>query len=188
MKNSRNKGFDQHYNGQIAVDQQTLLIVSNTLSNHPNDQLDAIPTVDAIDPRVGKVKRAALDAGYFSVSNVEGLQSRQIDPFIATGRQSHHQYLTNLLTELTEPPADDATLQLKMTYKLQSEEGKALYRLRKSTVEPVFGIIKESMGFRQFSLRGLIKSAGEWNLVCLAFNLKRFHQLMLKKFVSPTGC
>ena len=66
---------------------------------------------------------------------------------------------------------------VKMLYKLRTEAGKAIYKLRKSTVEPVFGIIKEVMGFRQFSLRGLAAAAGEWNLVCLAYNLKRLHGL-----------
>jgi hypothetical protein len=98
MKNSGNLGFDQHYNA--------LLIISHSLSNHPNDQLDALPTIDAINPRVGSAKRAALDAGYFSVSNIEGLQSRQIDPYIATGRQAHDSYwkTQNLLSASSKRP------------------------------------------------------------------------------------
>lgn len=188
MKNSGNQGFDQHYNAQIAVEQRALLIVSNTLSNHPNDQLDALPTLDAIHPSVGKPKRAALDAGYFSLTNIEGLQERQIDPYIATGRHSHHSFWQRLLAQTPDPPAVDASLKSKMAYKLQTEQGKAFYRLRKCTVEPVIGIIKQTMGFRQFSLRGLTKAAGEWSLVCLAFNLRRLHSLLGKKTVSPTGC
>ena len=74
--------------------------------------------------------------------------------------------------------ADDATPIVKMAYKLQTEIGQVIYRLRKCTVEPVIGIIKEVLGFRQFSLRGLVAAAGEWSLVCLAFNLKRLHTLM----------
>ena len=66
-----------------------------------------------------------------------------------------------------------------MAYRLQTEIGKAIYGLRKCTVEPVIGIIKEVIGFRQFSLRGLLKAAGEWNLVCIGYNLKRMHTLML---------
>lgn len=188
MKNSGNQGFDQHYNAQIAVDQRALLIVSNTVSNHPNDQLDALPTIDAIHSQVGKPKRAALDAGYFSLTNIEGLQERQIDPYIATGRQSHRSFWQQVMAQTPDPPAADAPLRLKMAYKLQTEEGKAFYCLRKCTVEPVIGIIKETMGFRQFSLRGLTKAAGEWSLVCLAFNLRRLHVLMGKKAVSPTVC
>lgn len=124
MKNSGNLGFDQHYNAQIAVDQKALLIVSHSLSNHPNDQLDALPTIDAINPRVGSAKRAALDAGYFSISNIEGLQSRQIDPYIATGRQAHDSYWKTQMAQMSEAPAENATPKLKMRYKLKTEDGK----------------------------------------------------------------
>ena len=188
MKNSGNRGFDQHYNGQIAVDQQALLIISNTLSNHPNDQLDALPTVDGINLRVGKPKRAALDAGYFSVTNIEGLEARQIEPYIATGRYSHQAYWQIVLSQPSDPPVAAATLKAKMAHKLKTDEGRAFYRLRKCTVEPIIGIIKETMGFRQFSLRGLMKAAGEWNLVCLAYNFRRLHRLVSIKSVSPTSC
>lgn len=188
MKNSDDGGFDQHFNVQIAVDQSSLLIVSNFLSNHPNDQLDALPTVDAISLRVGKPQRAALDTGYFSVTNIEGLRSRQIEPYIATGRPAHHVAVQALLQQPQTPPEEDASPKVKMQYKLQTEIGKEIYRLRKCTVEPVFGIIKETMGFRQFSLRGLTKAAGEWSLVCFAFNLRRLQTLILKKTTSPTGC
>ena len=77
------------------------------------------------------------------------------------------------------PPPDEATPKEKMAYKLQTEIGQAIYKLRKCTVEPVIGIIKEVLGFRQFSLRGLQKAEGEWNLVCLGFNLKRLHTLLV---------
>ena len=90
MKNGNKGGFEQCYNGQVAVDQASFLIVSNTLSNHPNDQQEALPTVDAIAPALGVPANAALDAGYFSQPNVEGLQARHIDPYIATGREPHH--------------------------------------------------------------------------------------------------
>lgn len=178
MKNSRDGGFDQHYNAQAAVSHQSLLIVSTSVSNHPNDQLDALPTVDAIDPRLGKVKRAALDNGYFSLTNIEGLQDRGIEPYIATGRQSHYQSWKVLLEELPEPPNAEATPKVKMAYKLKTEEGQAMYRFRKCSVEPAIGMIKEMIGFRQFSLRGLEKVQGEWSLVCLAFNLRRLHGLL----------
>lgn len=188
MKNSNNRGFDQHFNVQIAVDQGSLLIVSAVLSNHPNDQLDGLPTVDAINPRVGKPQRAAFDTGYFSVTNIQGLESRQIEPYIATGRPAHHVEVQALLQQTQTPPEADASPKVKMKYKLQTDIGKEIYRLRKCTVEPVFGIIKETMGFRQFSLRGLTKAAGEWSLVCLAFNLRRLQRLFLNKDISPTGC
>ena len=177
MKNSNNKGFDQHYNVQVAVDQDCRLIVSNTLSNHASDREEAIPTVDAIPARVGKPKAAALDNGYWSPTNVEELETRGIEPYIATGRDSHYQSWQERFAQQPEPPAEDVSLIVKMAYKLKTVIGKQIYGLRKSTVEPVIGIIKETLGFRQFSLRGLLAAAGEWCLVCLAYNLKRLHIL-----------
>jgi transposase len=178
MKNSTDDGFDQHYNVQAAVDQESLLIVAPALSNHPNDKQEAEPTLDAISPKVGKPTAAALDNGYFSEANVTALERRGIDPYIATGREPHHKSWHSFFDQLPEP-AGDASPQVKMAYKLQTKIGQAIYRLRKCTVEPVIGIIKEVLGFRQFSLRGLLAAAGEWCLVCLAFNLKRMHTLIV---------
>ena len=178
MKNSTNGGFDQHYNVQVAVDQDSLFVVGNTLSNHPVDTYEAIPTVDAIPPEIGQPKAAALDKIYFAPQNIQDFEARDIDPFIATGREPHHKSWRERFAQTPEPPPDDASLIVKMAYKLQTEIGKAIYGLRKSTVEPVIGIIKEVLGFRQFSLRGLGAAAGEWCLVCLAWNLKRLHKLV----------
>lgn len=178
MKNSTNDGFDQHYNVQAAVDQDSLLIVATSLSNHPNDKREAEPTLDALSPRLGQPSAAALDNGYFSEHNILALEQRRIEPYIATGREAHHKDLKTLLGNPLPVPPDEATPLEKMAYKLSTEIGQAIYRLRKCTVEPVIGIIKEILGFRQFSLRGLRKVTGEWCLVCLAFNLKRLHILM----------
>jgi len=177
MKNSTNEGYDQHYNVQVATDQDSLLIVAHALSNHPNDKQEAAPTLDALAPEVGKPAAAALDNGYFSEANIAACQNRGIDPYIATGREPHHLDWHTFFQGQLEPPAEDATAKVKMAYKLQTEIGQAIYRLRKCTVEPVIGIIKEILGFRQFSIRGLNAVAGEWCLVCLAFNLKRMHTL-----------
>ena len=177
MKNPNNKGFDQHYNVQVAVEQKSLLIVAPTLSNNPTDRRQALPTVDAIAPALGTPEAAALDAGYWSEFNVNGLKARGIDPYIATGREPHHQNWQTYFARQPEPPAANASAMEKMAYKLRTDIGQAIYRLRKYTVEPVIGIIKEVLGFRQFSLRGLSAAAGEWVLVCLAFNLKRLHTL-----------
>jgi transposase len=178
MKNSTNKGFDQHYNVQVAVDQESMLIVGNTLSNHPTDREEALSTVDAIPAEVGKPKAAALDNGYWSPTNVEGLDERRIEPYIATGRDSHHQSWQERFAQEPEPPDERASLIVQMAYKLKTAIGKLIYGLRKSTAEPVIGIIKETLGFRQFSLRGLAAVAGEWCLVCLAYDLKRMHSLV----------
>jgi transposase len=178
MKNSTNGGFDQHYNVQVAVDQDNLFVVGNTLSNHPVDTYEAIPTVEAIPPEIGKPQAAALDKIYFAPQNIQDFEAREIEPFIATGREPHHKSWQERFAQTPEPPPDEASPIVKMAYKLQTEIGKAIYGLRKSTVEPVIGIIKEVLGFRQFSLRGLGAAAGEWCLVCLAFNLKRLHVLV----------
>jgi transposase len=177
MKDGNNKGFEQSYNAQAAVEHESRLIVGNTLSNHPNDKQEAVVTAQAIPPELGTPDAAAMDAGYFGLKTIEAFQAMGIDPYIAVGRDSHHVDLWTLLEREPEPPPDNANHRIKMLYKLRTEAGKAIYRLRKSTVEPVFGIIKEAMGFRQFSLRGLAAAAGEWNLVCLAYNLKRLHVL-----------
>lgn len=181
MKNSSNDGFDQHYNVQVVTDQESLLIVAHTLSNHPNDKQEAVPTLEAISPKIGKPQAAALDNGYFSEANIQAIEQRDIDPYIATGREPHHQDWHSFFQEQPTPPAEDASATVKMAFKLRTEIGQAIYRLRKCTVEPVIGIIKEILGFRQFSLRGLTAAAGEWCLVCLAFNLKRMHILYLEQ-------
>ena len=120
-----------------------------------------------------------MDHGYFSATNIAAMEARDIEPYIATGRTPHHpSWLAYFAQQPTLPPAD-ASPKVHMAYKLQTEIGGAIYRLRKCTVEPVLGIIKDSLGFRQFSLRGLWAAAGEWCLVCLAFNLKRLHTLTM---------
>jgi transposase len=191
MKNSTDKGFDQHYNVQVAVDQDSRLIVGNTVSNHVNDQEEAIPTIDAIPAQVGKPTAAALDNGYWSPPNVEDLREREIEPYIATGRDSHYQSWQERFAQEPEPPPQDASLIVQMAYKLKTDLGKRIYGLRKSTVEPVIGIIKETLGFQQFSLRGMLAVAGEWCLVCLAYNLKRWHGLecdRARKVVHACAC
>lgn len=181
MKNSTDDGFDQYYNAQAAVDQECMLVVATSLSNHPNDKQEAEPTIDALSPEVGKPEAAALDNGFFSEANIRAFEQRGIEPYIATGREAHHKSVASFFDELPAPPPETASPKEKMAYKLRTEIGQVIYRLRKCTVEPVIGIIKEILGFRQFSLRGLATAAGEWCLVCLAFNLKRMHILYMEQ-------
>lgn len=177
MKSSSSGGFEQAYNAQVAVDQDSFFIVACSLSNHPNDKAEAEPTLAALPPALGIPEAAALDNGFWSEQNRTALEERHIEPYIATGREPHHQSWQERFAAEPEPPAEDASPQVKMAYKLRTEIGQAIYRLRKCTVEPVIGIIKAVLGFRQFSLRGLDPADCEWCLVCLAFNLKRFHTL-----------
>jgi transposase len=177
MKNSRDDGFGQHYNAQVAVDQGSRFIVGFSLSNHTNDQHEAGPTLARMPDALGRVKAAALDAGFFSQANIEALESAGVEPYIAAGRDPHNRGFRAYYAPAGDPPAADASPREKMAYKLRTAAGKAIYRLRKCTVEPVIGIIKEAMGFRQFSLRGEENATGEWCLVCLAYNLRRLHVL-----------
>jgi hypothetical protein len=131
---------------------------------------------------------ACLDAGFWSPATVKTLTARSITPDIAVGKVTHgldwqHYYGTTP----TSPPPPDASPHVQMAYQVQTPEGHALYRQRKSTIEPVFGIIKEVLGFRQFALRDLAKAAGEWRLVCLAYNLKRFFTLQTSPPPPRTG-
>jgi transposase len=177
MKNPTNTGFEQDYNVQVAVDQASLLVVGCALSNHPNDSQEAEPTLEAIPSALGTAEAAALDAGYFGPATLAACAKRGIEPYIATGRDPHHPSWQQRFAPLPDPPPEEASAQVKMAYKLKTALGKAIYGARKCTVEPVIGIIKEVLGFRQFSLRGSQAATGEWCLVCLAFNLKRFHTL-----------
>jgi hypothetical protein len=175
MKNPTDAAFEQDYNAQVAVDQGSLLIVGWALSNHPNDSQEAEPTLAAIPSAIGMPEAAALDAGYSGPATLTACEKRGIEPYIATGRDPHHASWQQRFAPLSDPPPEEASSQVKMAYKLRTALGKAIYGARKCTVEPVIGIIKEVLGFRQFSLRGELAAAGEWCLVCLAFNLKRFH-------------
>jgi transposase len=179
MKNANNTGFDQHYNVQVVVEHESRLVVGHWLCNQTNDKQAALPTIDTVPGQLGRPPAANLDTGYFSESNIAGLQARGIDPYIATGRSPHHQGWRTYFLDKPDPLSAEASVKEQMAYKLRTEIGTALYRLRKSTVEPVIGIIKEVLGFRQFSLRGLGQARGEWTLVCLAYNLKRLHTLQV---------
>jgi hypothetical protein len=177
MKNPTNAGFEQDYNAQVAVEQQSLLLVGCALSNPPNARQEAEPTLAALPSQIGTPQAAALDAGYFGPATLTACAKRGIEPYIATGRDPHHPSWQERFAPLPDPPPQDASAKVKMAYKLRTALGKAISGARKCTVEPVIGIIKEVLGFRQFSLRGIQAAAGEGCLVWLAFNLKRFHTL-----------
>lgn len=174
-------GFDQCYNAQAAVTEE-MLIVGAYANAHCNDKEELLPVLDSISTELGKVDTAAADTGYFSQDNVKGAWERKIEPYIAVGRQGHNQWLDQYLARQQAeqaPPDPRGSAKVQMSQKLKAETGQAIYRLRKMTVEPVFGIIKEVMGFRRFSLRGEQAINGEWLLVCSAFNLKRLFKLSL---------
>lgn len=174
-------GFEQGYNGQASVDIATMLIVGQHLSQHTNDKQEVGPALEVLKElpdEMGKVEGLLADTGYFSEANVKGCEKQTIVPYISTHREKHNRWLKKRLAgEQLEGPPDDADAVEAMKYRLQTDAGREIYAKRKSTVEPVFGIIKSVMGFRQFLLRGVESAQGEWDLVCMAYNLKKLHAL-----------
>lgn len=178
MKTSN--GFNQCYNAQAAVNED-MIIVGAYSNAHANDKEEFIPSVASVIPELGTIKTATADSGYFSENNISVVTQKSIEPIIAVAREEHNSFLKNYLNDqitTTEiNPAHQQTATEQMRQKLRTPEGKAIYKKRKQIVEPVFGIIKEVLGFRRFSLRGEKETSSEWSLVCIAYNLKRFFKL-----------
>jgi transposase len=172
-------GFEQSYNAQAGVDVKTHLIVAQHVTQHTNDKLEIEPALAAIGqlPKaLGEAENLLADTGYFSEANVEKCAQASLVPYIPEAREKHNLPLTERFREDPEPPQNATAMQV-MRHRLETREGKAVYATRKSTVETVFGIIKQVQGFRQFLLRGLNAVQGEWSLVCIGWNLKRMHAL-----------
>ncbi len=174
-------GFEQTYNAQAAVDTESKLIVAAHITQQSNDKQELVPTLKnmaALPKELGEVTGLLADSGYFSETNVNACVGEEITPYIAVDRQSHNR---SLWERFTEPPPlpDDADSVTTMKHRLKTKAGKAVYALRKVTSEPVFGIIKAVMGFRGFMLRGKESVSGEWNLACMAYNIKRMHRLKM---------
>ena len=173
------KGFKQAYNAQAAVDLDTMCIITAHVTQSPNDKQEIVPTLEALDElpkHLGKIDTLLADTGYFSKSNVDDCIEAEVGPLISTGRQKHNQPLQERFTQPESLP-DNADSVEAMKHRLKTPDGRQLYAKRKSTVEPVFGIIKHVMGFRQFLLRGYEAVSGEWTLVSIAWNLKRMFAL-----------
>jgi transposase len=173
-------GFDQSYNAQAAVATGSLLVVATGLTQAANDKKQLLPMIGplkALPKQLGRVRRLLTDNGYLSEANVEGCAAAGIEPLIALKRERHHPGWRQRFAAAPKPPPDSATPMQKMAYRLKTLAGRKLYALRKQTPEPVFGIIKSVMGFRQFLLRGLQNVQGEWNLVTMSWNLKRMFAL-----------
>ena len=184
MKAGNGQHFEQAYNAQAAVDEQ-MLIVGERVSAAPNDKQELAPTVAAISPVVAEeVKAVLVDSGFHSEAAVATVEQKPdgtptgVKVYAAVEKHSHHKTVADLLPQ-PEPaaPGPEASAKEVMAHRLKTQTGKALYKLRKQTVEPVFGIIKEVMGFRRFLLRGQAKVRLEWTLVCVSYNLKRMFTL-----------
>ena len=173
------EGFDQCYNAQAGVDTATQLILCTHVSQKPNDIQEVKPAVKQLQKlgsKMGNLSAFLADNGYFGIANCALVEQAGMTPYIAAGREQHNLTLED---RFSNPPAiiDNTDICSIMRHRLRTKLGKVLYASRKSTVEPVFGIIKHVLGFRQFSFRGFEKVKGEWDLVSIAWNLKRMHAL-----------
>jgi transposase len=158
-------GFEQAYNAQAGVDVETHLIVEQHVTQHTNGKQEIAPSLEAIGhlpQALGKAENLLADTGYCSETNVEKCTAASHVPFIAEKREKHNRPLAERFREDPEPP-QDATAVQAMRHRLQTRAGKAVYATRKSTVETVFGMIKQVQGFRQFLLRGLNSVQSEWS-------------------------
>src|SRR5580693_6699347 len=172
-------GFEQSYNAQAMVAAGSMLVVAADVTQETNDKQQLEPMLNkttALPEALGEPATVLADNGYFSEANVNACLAAGVDPLLAASRQPHHPTLTERFAADPPTPLNPTPVQA-MTHRLKTAEGRALYSLRKQTPEPVFGIIKSVMGFRQFSLRGLEKVRGEWSLVTMAWNLKRMFVL-----------
>src|SRR3989338_8875326 len=168
-------GFEQCYNAQAVVDTESMLILAPYVTQATNDKEQVEPMVAKMQANPAGLNQPdtlLADTGYFSQKNVTACVEAKITPLIAVKRDEHHPQWRERFTE-PAPLAGDASPVDAMKHALKTKSGRAAYALRKQTVEPVFGIIKSVMGFRQFLLRGLENVRNEWTLVCLAWNLKR---------------
>jgi len=175
-------GFDQSYNAQAVVAAESLLVVAPAVTQAANDKEQLAPMIGklkGLPKELGRPKRLLADSGYLSEKNVEGCAAADIEPLIALKRERHHPSWRERFAAAPKPPPASATAMQRMRHRLKTPRGRKLYALRKQTPEPVFGIIKSTLGFRQFLLRGLRNVQGEWTLVTMSWNLKRMFALQL---------
>src|SRR5271165_5659980 len=172
-------GFEQCYNAQAVVAADSLLVVAVDVVQAANDKQQLEPMLSklaALPADLGAPQKMLGDNGYFSAANVAACAVAGIEPLLALGRAPHHPSLDERFAAAPPAPENPTPLEA-MVYRLATPEGKKLYGQRKHTPEPVFGIIKSVLGFRQFLLRGLDKVRGEWSLVTMAWNIKRIFAL-----------
>jgi len=179
MKSGSGKHFEQAYNAQAAVDTDTYLIVGQLVTDAPNDKQQLNPVLESIPSEVINPENILADTGYYSEEAVLKAEANNGPTvYCAMAKSGHHISVAELEKQPhPEAPAFDAPMKEQMGYRLKTPKGKELYKLRKQTVEPVFGNIKENLGFRRFSMRGKEKVETEWSLICLTHNLKRIFKL-----------
>jgi hypothetical protein len=196
MKAGNGKHFEQSYNAQAAVDTETMLVVGNYVTNHGNDKLELSEIAGQANTEWYQVETVSADTGFFSEEAIKAVEQKDetgklhgpevycaVEGPRASGSH-HHRTVQDLEKHAEpEPPPAGAPVKDQMGHRLKTAKGKAIYKKRKETVEPVFGIIKAAMGFRQFLLRGLERVNTEWNLVTLAYDFKRLFNLSCRRGV-----
>jgi transposase len=179
MKAGNGDHFEQAFNAQAAVDTETFLVVGQLVTDAPNDKQQLNPVLESIPAEVAAPENVLADTGYYSedaVKKAEADDGPRV--YCAMAKSGHHVSVADLEKQpIAFPPPPGAPVKEQMAHRLKTPEGKALYKQRKQTVEPVFGIIKEVLGFRRFSMRGKEKAETEWCLVCLSYNLKKIFKL-----------
>ncbi len=171
MQDGSTKEFMYAYNAQAVVDSQCQVIVAADVTQSSNDFASAIPLLSQAVEVAGaeRIEKASMDAGYGSAANIEALESMGLDVYAAVKRQKHG---AEEVEAAGEAPADAGPRE-RMRCKLSSAAGKAVYKMRKAIVEPVFGQIKDGRGFRRFSMRGFANAGHEWSFVCTVHNLMK---------------
>jgi Transposase DDE domain len=192
MRKSKNEAFAQAYNAQLAVDADgSQLILAASISQSSADNNELQPMVQAVSHNLGQKPQAVLaDHGYVNGPIIEQIQSQGIEAFVALSAQAYQRRRYDLRDQKQrrgKPRQHKAPVLVAMEQKLRTPEGHQRYLRRQASSEPVFGIIKRVLGFSQFSLRGLQKVALEWNLVCVAYNLKRLHKLISPAKHGPSA-
>jgi transposase len=167
MLDGATKGFVQAYNSQVAVDSTAQIVVATGVTQSASDKEQLVPMLKKVEDNLGQLpQNASADSGYFSEANVTHPALAKVDLYVSPDRQKHGK-----ASETAGPPPADAPPIEHMRYKLRQPAGKAIYKMRKAIVEPIFGQIKEPRGFRRFSFRGLLAVTLEWDLICLTHNL-----------------
>ena len=194
MKAGSGQHFEQSYNAQAAVEVDSRLIVGERVSQAPNDKQELAPSVAAIAKPVESVAAVLADSGFYSEAAVRTVERTEQDQptgttvYAALEKKEHHRMVSDLEKKQEQSaPEPGASISEVMKHRLKSAKGRAKYKLRQQTVEPVFGILKSVLGFRQFLLRGLEKAQLEWTLVCAAYNLKRLHRLGVGLKLAAAG-
>jgi transposase len=174
MRDGATKSFEQAYNAQIAVDGEAQIIVAADITQEANDKEQLVPLLEQVKENLGQLpEKVSADAGYFSEEQVSDERIKDVDLYIAPDRQKHGQ-ADDVKGELVQPA--DATVIDQMRHKINTPEGRAVYRWRKAIVEPVFGQIKDARGFRRFMFRGKVQVQAEWLFICVTHNLLKLYR------------